>query len=82
MDDDKFKRMEKLVEDFQNGMGSRLQRYLVAKSWWATNYVSNLDGNKFSYKLANRHASNCTCLGKPLKKNTISLVTKLNFLVL
>ena len=40
MDDEKYKRMEKLVEDFQSGIGPRLQRYLIAKSWWATNYVS------------------------------------------
>ncbi len=43
MDDDKYQRMEKLVEEFQSGMGPRLQRYLIAKSWWATNYVSTVD---------------------------------------
>ncbi len=41
-DDEKFKRLEKLVDEFQNGIGPRLQRYLIAKSWWATNYVSVL----------------------------------------
>ena len=32
--------MEKLVEEFKNGIGPKLQRYLILKSWWATNYVS------------------------------------------
>ena len=40
MAEEKYKRMEKLVEEFQNGIGPRLQRYLILKSWWATNYVS------------------------------------------
>lgn len=40
MDDDKYRRMEKLVDEFKNGIGNKLQRYLVLKSWWATNYVS------------------------------------------
>lgn len=53
MDDEKYKRMEKLVVDFENGMGPRLQRYLVAKSWWATNYVSifsSLEFGSFGFK--------------------------------
>ena len=40
MDDDKYKRMQKLVEEFRSSIGKKLQRYLVLKSWWATNYVS------------------------------------------
>jgi len=40
MDDEKFKRMEHLVKEFEMGVGARLQKYLVLKSWWATNYVS------------------------------------------
>ena len=40
MDEEKYKRMEKLVEQFRSGIGPKLQRYLNLKSWWATNYVS------------------------------------------
>ena len=40
MDDEKYERMERLVKEFETGIGPRLQRYLVLKSWWATNYVS------------------------------------------
>lgn len=37
--DEDYDRIVKLAEDFENGISSRLQRYLVLKSWWATNYV-------------------------------------------
>ena len=40
MDDEKYKYMEKLVREFESGIGRKLQRYLFIKSWWATNYVS------------------------------------------
>lgn len=40
MDDEKYERMERLVKEFETGIGPKLQRYLVLKSWWATNYVS------------------------------------------
>lgn len=33
--------MEKLANEFQNGIGVKLQRYLALKSWWSTNYVSD-----------------------------------------
>lgn len=33
--------MERLVSEFQNGIGTKLQRYLVLKSWWSSNYVSD-----------------------------------------
>ena len=33
--------MEKLAKEFQSGIGKKLQRYLILKSWWATNYVSD-----------------------------------------
>ncbi|XP_068081222.1 carnitine O-palmitoyltransferase 1, liver isoform isoform X2 [Anabrus simplex] len=36
-----YMRMEKLAAEFQNGIGKKLQRYLVLKSWWSTNYVSD-----------------------------------------
>jgi len=41
MDDEKYSRMEGLVKEFEAGVGPRLQKYLVLKSWWTTNYVSN-----------------------------------------
>lgn len=41
MDDEKFQRMEKLAREFEKGLGKKLQRYLILKSWWATNYVSD-----------------------------------------
>ena len=43
MDEEKHKRMEKLVTEFSNGIGPKLQRYLTLKSWWASNYVSMVD---------------------------------------
>lgn len=33
--------MEKLAEEFEKGIGNKLQRYLILKSWWSTNYVSD-----------------------------------------
>ncbi|KAF7990168.1 hypothetical protein HCN44_009903 [Aphidius gifuensis] len=41
LDDDNFKRMENLANEFKNGIGIKLQRYLILKSWWSTNYVSD-----------------------------------------
>ncbi|XP_014380535.1 carnitine O-palmitoyltransferase 1, muscle isoform isoform X2 [Alligator sinensis] len=41
LDDAQFSKMEVLAQDFQNYTAPRLQKYLVLKSWWATNYVSD-----------------------------------------
>lgn len=41
LDDENFKRVEGEARDFQKGIGKKLQRYLVLKSWWADNYVSD-----------------------------------------
>jgi len=41
LDDEKYNRMERLVVEFKKGIGYKLQRYLVLKSWWASNYVSD-----------------------------------------
>ncbi|GFR62192.1 carnitine O-palmitoyltransferase 1, liver isoform [Elysia marginata] len=41
MTEDKYKEVEKLADDFRKGVGNKLQRYLILKSWWATNYVSD-----------------------------------------
>ena len=40
MNDEKYKNIERLVKEFEGGIGPKLQRYLLLKSWWATNYVS------------------------------------------
>ncbi|XP_024000539.1 carnitine O-palmitoyltransferase 1, liver isoform isoform X2 [Salvelinus sp. IW2-2015] len=41
MDDEQYLRMEVLAQDFEKGLGPKLQWYLKLKSWWATNYVSD-----------------------------------------
>lgn len=41
LDDTNYERMEKLAGEFRNGTGPRLQKYLMLKRWWATNYVSD-----------------------------------------
>jgi len=33
--------MERLATEFENGIARKLQRYLVLKSWWSSNYVSD-----------------------------------------
>lgn len=38
--DEEYYRMETLAKEFQDKTAPRLQKYLVFKSWWATNYVS------------------------------------------
>ncbi|XP_037946654.1 carnitine O-palmitoyltransferase 1, liver isoform isoform X2 [Teleopsis dalmanni] len=41
LDDDNYKRMEGLAKEFEQTIGKKLQWYLVLKSWWSTNYVSD-----------------------------------------
>lgn len=41
VDDKNYARLEQLALDFENGIGSKLQRYLILKSWWSSNYVSD-----------------------------------------
>lgn len=41
LDDENYARMEKLANEFQNGIGVKLQFYVMLKSWWSTNYVSD-----------------------------------------
>ncbi|XP_050308921.1 carnitine O-palmitoyltransferase 1, liver isoform isoform X3 [Anthonomus grandis grandis] len=41
LDDKSHAKMVLLAEEFKNGIGKKLQRYLLLKSWWATNYVSD-----------------------------------------
>lgn len=33
--------MENLAKEFENGIGKKLQRYLMLKSWFSSNYVSD-----------------------------------------
>ncbi|XP_068415707.1 carnitine O-palmitoyltransferase 1, muscle isoform isoform X1 [Eschrichtius robustus] len=39
LDDKEYYRMETLAKEFQEKTAPRLQKYLVLKSWWATNYL-------------------------------------------
>ncbi|MGH0148718.1 UNVERIFIED_CONTAM: hypothetical protein FKN15_013962 [Acipenser sinensis] len=41
LDDEQFNRMESLANEFKNDPAPKLQKYLILKSWWATNYVSD-----------------------------------------
>ncbi|XP_039560513.1 carnitine O-palmitoyltransferase 1, muscle isoform [Passer montanus] len=41
LDDDKYQEMAALAKEFQEKTAPRLQRYLLLKSWWTTNYVSD-----------------------------------------
>ncbi|XP_061825134.1 carnitine O-palmitoyltransferase 1, muscle isoform isoform X1 [Nerophis lumbriciformis] len=41
LDDERYKQMETLASEFQESNAAQLQRYLIVKSWWATNYVSD-----------------------------------------
>ncbi|XP_064355550.1 carnitine O-palmitoyltransferase 1, muscle isoform isoform X2 [Dromaius novaehollandiae] len=41
MDEEKYRRMEALAEEFKEKTAPQLQKYLVLKSWWTTNYVSD-----------------------------------------
>ena len=41
LDDETYKRFEREADDFKKGIGKRLQRYLILKSFIASNYVSD-----------------------------------------
>lgn len=41
LDDKTYEKVAKEAEEFENGIGKKLQKYLILKSWWATNYVSD-----------------------------------------
>lgn len=41
LDNEEYEKKRKEAEEFKNGIAKRLQRYLVLKSWWASNYVSD-----------------------------------------
>lgn len=39
--DEKYDRMVKLADEFKKGIAKKLQRYLILKSWFTSNYVSD-----------------------------------------
>ncbi|XP_029379798.1 carnitine O-palmitoyltransferase 1, muscle isoform isoform X2 [Echeneis naucrates] len=41
LDSDQYDQMEVLANDFKNSKAAQLQRFLILKSYWATNYVSD-----------------------------------------
>ncbi|XP_038155947.1 carnitine O-palmitoyltransferase 1, muscle isoform [Cyprinodon tularosa] len=41
LDSKQYNRMEILANEFKETESTQLQRYLILKSWWATNYVSD-----------------------------------------
>ncbi|XP_051512130.1 carnitine O-palmitoyltransferase 1, liver isoform-like [Myxocyprinus asiaticus] len=41
LDDEQYKQMETVANDFKKDPAPKFQKYLVLKSWWATNYVSD-----------------------------------------
>uniref|UniRef100_A0A8C5DBD0 Carnitine O-palmitoyltransferase 1, muscle isoform n=1 Tax=Gouania willdenowi TaxID=441366 RepID=A0A8C5DBD0_GOUWI len=41
LDKQQYNQMEILAQDFKDSKAARLQRFLILKSWWATNYVSD-----------------------------------------
>ncbi|XP_049885922.1 carnitine O-palmitoyltransferase 1, liver isoform [Pectinophora gossypiella] len=41
LDDENYKRVERLAKEFEEGIAVKLQRYLILKSWWSSNYVSD-----------------------------------------
>nr|AFO11021.1 muscle carnitine palmitoyltransferase 1 [Tachysurus fulvidraco] len=41
LDDDRYKQMEIVANEFKKDQAPKLQKYLKLKSWWANNYVSD-----------------------------------------
>jgi carnitine O-palmitoyltransferase 1, liver isoform len=41
LDDENYQRIKRQADEFQNGISRKLQSYLVLKSWWSSNYVSD-----------------------------------------
>lgn len=41
LDDATYEKVSKEADDFERGIGQKLQKYLILKSWWSTNYVSD-----------------------------------------
>ncbi|KAG5684913.1 hypothetical protein PVAND_014123 [Polypedilum vanderplanki] len=41
VDDATYEKFVREAAEFEKGIGKKLQRYLILKSWWSTNYVSD-----------------------------------------
>jgi carnitine O-palmitoyltransferase 1, liver isoform len=41
LDDKQYELVKQQSKEFERGIGKKLQRYLVLKSWWSSNYVSD-----------------------------------------
>ncbi|XP_071004603.1 carnitine O-palmitoyltransferase 1, liver isoform-like isoform X4 [Oncorhynchus clarkii lewisi] len=41
LDEEQYNQMEVVANDFKKDQAPKLQKYLILKSWWATNYVSD-----------------------------------------
>jgi carnitine O-palmitoyltransferase 1, liver isoform len=41
LDDKQYEKVVQQSKEFESGIGKKLQRYLVLKSWWSSNYVSD-----------------------------------------
>ncbi|XP_075945980.1 carnitine O-palmitoyltransferase 1, muscle isoform [Anarhichas minor] len=41
LNSEQYNQMEMLANDFKDSKAAQLQRYLILKSWWGTNYVSD-----------------------------------------
>ncbi|XP_064807815.1 carnitine O-palmitoyltransferase 1, liver isoform-like isoform X1 [Oncorhynchus masou masou] len=41
LDDEQYNQMEVVANDFKKDQAPKLQKYLILKSWWTTNYVSD-----------------------------------------
>lgn len=41
LEDEQYEKMKQMAKEFEVGIGVKLQRYLMLKSWFATNYVSD-----------------------------------------
>nr|XP_022908383.1 carnitine O-palmitoyltransferase 1, liver isoform isoform X1 [Onthophagus taurus] len=41
LDDENYEKMVKLAAEFESGIAVKLQRYLILKSWFSSNYVSD-----------------------------------------
>ncbi|XP_070491326.1 carnitine O-palmitoyltransferase 1, liver isoform-like [Chironomus tepperi] len=72
LDDKNYERVAKEAEEFEKGIGKKLQRYLVLKSWWATNYVSDWWEEYVYHKsrhplLVNSNIYGTDCVNHPTK---------------
>lgn len=41
VNENEYKVLARKAEEFKNGVGKKLQRYLILKSWWSPNYVTD-----------------------------------------